>query len=106
VVGGGPAGASAAFRLQQAGVAVRLFERDARVGGRTRSERIDGYIVDVAAGLLPGTYKAVYRLMEDSGLHNALEPMLSPTAVARDGRLHYLDLANMANSMLGSGCWV
>ena len=100
VVGGGPAGASAAFRLQQAGVAVRLVERDARGGGRTRSERIDGFIVDIAAGLLPGTYKAVYRLMEDSGLHNALEPMLSPTAVMRDGQLHYLDLANMAGSML------
>ena len=103
VIGGGAAGASAAFRLHKAGVSVRLVERDDRIGGRTRSERVDGFIVDVAAGLLPGTYQSVYRLMEDAGLRDALEPMTSPTAVVRDGRLHYLDLANMARSMLGTG---
>ena len=102
VVGGGPAGASAAFRLQQAGVEVQLFERDMRVGGRTRSEHIDGFIVDVAAGLLPGTYKAVYRLMQDCGMRDALEPMRSPTAVMRDGRLHYLELSNFLGSMLST----
>lgn len=102
VVGGGPAGASAAFRLKQAGVSVKLIEREARVGGRTRSERIDGYIVDVAAGLLPGTYGAFYSLMKDAGLRDALEPMTSPTAVVRDGKFHYLELKHMAKSMLGT----
>jgi oxygen-dependent protoporphyrinogen oxidase len=100
VVGGGPAGASAAFRLKQAGVKVRLIERDARVGGRTRSERMHGFVVDVAAGLLPGTYQAFYRLMNDAGLKDVLEPMTSPTAVVRDGQFHYLQLNSMAKSML------
>lgn len=100
VVGAGPAGASAAFRLKQAGVSVSLIERDERVGGRTRTERIDGYIVDVAAGLLPGSYTAVYRLMEDAGLRDALAPMTSPMAILRDGRLHYLDLSKPAMAML------
>ncbi|MGQ0698406.1 MAG: protoporphyrinogen/coproporphyrinogen oxidase [Panacagrimonas sp.] len=102
VVGGGPAGASAAFRLQRAGVQVRMIERDARIGGRTRTEHIDGYIVDIGAGLLPGTYQAVYRLMQDAGLANQLAPMTSPTAVIRDGRLHYLELSNALRSMLGT----
>lgn len=103
VIGGGPAGASAAFRLGQAGLQVTLIERDPRVGGRTRSERKDGFIVDVAAGLMPGSYRAVYQLMQDAGLRDALEPMTSPTAVLRDGRLHYLDLAKPLSSMLGTG---
>ncbi len=102
VVGGGAAGVSAAFRLQQAGFSVKLIERDDRVGGRTRSERIDGFIVDVAAGLLPGTYQAVYDLMKDAGLPDMLAPMTSPTAVVRDGTFHYLDLSNMAKSVLGT----
>jgi oxygen-dependent protoporphyrinogen oxidase len=100
VIGGGPAGASAAFRLKQAGLQVCLVERDDRVGGRTRSERIDGFILDTAAGLLPGTYTAFYELMKDAGLRDALEPMVSPTAVARDGQLHYLDLSRGASEML------
>jgi protoporphyrinogen/coproporphyrinogen III oxidase len=102
VVGGGPAGVSAAFRLHQAGAAVTLIERDARIGGRTRSERIDGFIVDVAAGLMPGTYKAVYQLMEDAGLHDMLAPMTSPTAVVRDGRFHYLEMRHPLRAMLGT----
>ena len=102
VIGGGAAGTSAAFRLQQAGVSVVLVERDDRVGGRTRSERIDGFILDVAAGLMPGTYSAVYSLMDDAGIRDALELMTSPTAVVRDGKLHYLELSNMVGSMLGT----
>jgi oxygen-dependent protoporphyrinogen oxidase len=91
VIGGGAAGASAAFRLKQAGVAVRLIERGDRVGGRTRTEHIDGYIVDVGAGLLPGTYKAVYRLMHDAGLDHLVEALRSPTAFVRGSELNYLD---------------
>jgi protoporphyrinogen/coproporphyrinogen III oxidase len=79
-----------------------MVERDDRVGGRTRSERIDGFILDTAAGLLPGSYKAFYSLMHDAGLRDALEPMTSPTAVARDGQLHYLDMSNMIGAMLGT----
>ena len=33
VVGAGPAGIAAAFRLQQAGYRVRVFEAESRVGG-------------------------------------------------------------------------
>ncbi len=100
VVGAGAAGVSAAFRLQQAGCDVRVIERDAMVGGRTRSKRQNGFIMDIAAGLLPSTYTAVYRLMEDAGLRDMLEPMRSPTAIYRDGRLHYIEARHMARSML------
>lgn len=102
VIGGGAAGISAAFRLQQAGVKVTVIEADDRVGGRTRSERIDGFTVDVGAGLMPGTYAAVYSLLNDAGIDDALELMSSPTAVVRDGQLHYLALDNMIAATLGT----
>lgn len=39
VIGAGPAGLTAAFRLQQAGVDVHMFEREQRVGGRVLSSQ-------------------------------------------------------------------
>ncbi len=100
VIGAGAAGTSAAFRLQQAGCDVRLIERDDHVGGRTQSVSEHGYIMDIAAGLLPSSYKGFLSLMNDAGLKNMLEPMTSPTAVYRDGKLHYIEAKNMAKSML------
>jgi oxygen-dependent protoporphyrinogen oxidase len=100
VIGAGAAGVSAAFRLQQAGCAVRLIERDAEVGGRTRSKRENGFIMDIAAGLMPSTYTAVFRLMEDAGLKDMLEPMRSPTAIYRDGKLHYIEAKSIVGSMM------
>lgn len=103
VVGAGAAGTSAAFRLQQAGCKVRVLERDSHVGGRTISRYHNGFIMDVGAGLMPSTYKEVYRLMDDAGLKDMLEPMTSPTAIVRNGKYHYIEATNMFGSMLKSG---
>jgi oxygen-dependent protoporphyrinogen oxidase len=100
VIGSGAAGVSAAFRLKQAGVSVTLVERDRELGGRTKSLRIDGFTVDIGAGLLPGSYAAVYRLMNDAGVGDALAQMTSPTAISRNGTLHYLDLTQPARAIL------
>ena len=102
VVGAGAAGTSAAFRLKEAGCDVRVLERDGHVGGRTISKYHNGFIMDLGAGLMPSTYKAVYRLMDDAGLKDMLEPMTSPTAIYRDGRYHYIEATNMFGSMLKS----
>lgn len=96
VVGAGAAGISAAFGLQQAGCEVRILEGSAEVGGRTQSVSRNGFIMDIAAGLLPSSYWAVLQLMSDAGLTALLEPMTSATAVFRDGRLHYIEATNMA----------
>lgn len=102
VVGSGAAGTSAAFRLRQAGAQVTVLEKELRLGGRTRTERVDGFIVDTGAGLMPGSYSALYALMNDAGIGDGLAPMSSPIAVSRDGKLHYLDLSKPVTSILGS----
>jgi protoporphyrinogen oxidase len=47
VIGAGPAGLTAAFKLQEAGFNVTLFESAPRVGGMARSFDLWGQIVDV-----------------------------------------------------------
>lgn len=46
VVGAGLAGLSCAVRLHEAGRAVRVFERSDRVGGRVRTDKVDGFLLD------------------------------------------------------------
>jgi phytoene dehydrogenase-like protein len=46
VVGGGLAGLSCARRLTDRGLAVRLFEASDAVGGRVRTDREDGFLLD------------------------------------------------------------
>ncbi len=100
VVGGGASGISAAFRLQQAGFAVRVLESENHLGGRTATKRFGEFIVDIGAGILPGSYAALQRLMRDAGLSELLDDMSAPTAVCRDGRIHLLPLNSMIGAML------
>lgn len=68
VVGAGIAGLAAGFRLQRAGFSVRVLEADAAVGGRMSSVDVGGFIMNRGAGILPGSYHAIRRLLVDVGL--------------------------------------
>jgi len=46
IVGGGIAGLTAAYRLQQQGVDYCLIESEATLGGKIRTEHIDGFVVE------------------------------------------------------------
>ncbi len=62
VIGGGLAGLSAALTLQDAGESVELFEASDGVGGRVRSDFIDGYILDRGFQLINSGYPEIKRL--------------------------------------------
>jgi predicted NAD/FAD-dependent oxidoreductase len=62
VIGGGLAGLSAALTLQDAGESVELFEASDNVGGRVRSDFIDGYILDRGFQLINAGYPEIIRL--------------------------------------------
>lgn len=49
IVGAGPAGLVAAYRLRDSGLAVKVFEALDHVGGRTRSANVAGEIVNTGA---------------------------------------------------------
>ena len=62
VIGGGLAGLSAALTLQEAGESVELFESSDAVGGRVRSDYIDGFILDRGFQLINAGYPEIKRL--------------------------------------------
>jgi hypothetical protein len=62
VIGGGLAGLSAALTLQDAGEEVELFEASDSVGGRLRSDYLDGFILDRGFQLINSGYPEINRL--------------------------------------------
>jgi Flavin containing amine oxidoreductase len=62
VIGAGLAGISAALTLQDAGEEVELFEASDAVGGRVRSDYVDGYILDRGFQLINSGYPEIKRL--------------------------------------------
>lgn len=62
VIGGGLAGLSAALTLQEAGESVELYEASDDLGGRVRSDYIDGYILDRGFQLINAGYSELKRL--------------------------------------------
>jgi oxygen-dependent protoporphyrinogen oxidase len=91
VVGSGAAGLAAAFRLQQAGYRVRLFEANDYLGGRIRTVERDGFLIDQGASVMPTGYRSLLGVVRAAGLEGELVEGGSTLAVAREGDIHYLD---------------
>src|SRR5690606_9738247 len=70
VVGAGPAGLAAAYHLARAGRTVRVLEAAEAVGGRMRTLREHGCLIDTGAEMLPpaARYPATWRLIRELGL--------------------------------------
>jgi predicted NAD/FAD-dependent oxidoreductase len=76
VVGAGPAGLTAAYRLQQSGHDVTVFEACDVAGGRTHSEHFGpGHWSDTGAGWLASFYPRTLALLDELGLASLLRPM-------------------------------
>ncbi len=91
VVGAGPAGLTAAYLLAEAGRSVRVLEAADTVGGRMRTLRADGCLIDTGAEMLPPAegYPATWRLIAALGLDAdpaAVPRVPDALAVWRDGR--------------------
>lgn len=72
VVGAGLAGLQCARELEAAGRAVRVWEASDDVGGRIRTDRMDGFLVDRGFQVLNPAYPAVRRWVDVDAL--ALQP--------------------------------
>jgi predicted NAD/FAD-dependent oxidoreductase len=88
VVGAGLAGLECARTLHEGGLDVRVLEAGDAVGGRVRSERIDGFTVDGGFQLLNPAYPAVAARVDVVALR--LRPFWPAVGVRREDRLALL----------------
>jgi len=64
IVGAGLAGLACGVKLKQAGLPVRLFEAAEEVGGRVRTDRVDGFLLDHGFQVLLTAYPAARELLD------------------------------------------
>ena len=91
IVGGGFAGLAAAYRLQEAGHEVRVFEAADQVGGlaatyETRGDRIERYYHHLSR-----TEETIVELAGELGLGDRVEWRIGENAYYVDGVVHPLD---------------
>jgi protoporphyrinogen/coproporphyrinogen III oxidase len=98
VIGAGVSGLSAAYRLQQRGAQVSVFEQHNYLGGRTRSVRQGEFVFDVGAYILLPTYKNVAALIRELGIEGEVHNAKPRLAIVRNGRRHSFDYARPFSS--------
>ncbi len=100
IVGAGIGGLTAGFRLMKAGWKVRILERESFAGGRMRTVHKDGFAIDVGAGILPASYKAVLKLIADTQHGDLIDTLTGKIAIPRQGKMHFLDMSNLKLSLV------
>ena len=100
VVGAGLTGLTAAYRLQQAGWEVEVFESSSEVGGRVRTVARDGYLVDVGASALATSYDSYFELATELGIRDEIRPATPCVGIFRDGRVHEMRMDRLIRSGL------
>lgn len=87
VVGAGIAGLTAANTLSKAGIAVKILEASGRVGGRMRTDVINGFVVDRGAQFLSSEYELLLSMIREMGLEPAIRRTSRWSAIVRDGKV-------------------
>jgi oxygen-dependent protoporphyrinogen oxidase len=90
VVGAGPSGLAAAYRLKQAGLTPIVLEKRDRPGGMIHTHREQGYLMEEGATILPSAYEPVVKLAHEIGVGPELIPAGSVIGFARDNEIHNL----------------
>jgi phytoene dehydrogenase-like protein len=64
IVGAGLAGLACARHLAEAGVPCIILEGDARIGGRIKTDRVDGFLLDHGFQVLQMAYPEARRTLD------------------------------------------
>jgi phytoene dehydrogenase-like protein len=88
IVGAGMAGLACALQLHRAGRAVRIFEASDSVGGRVRTDVVDGFLLDRGFQVYLDAYPRTRKLLDIEALQ--LRAFAPGALIYQDGRLHRL----------------
>ncbi len=107
VVGGGVSGLVCAYALRKAGVEALLVEASWRAGGVIRSERREGFLLELGPQNFSGT-AALRKLCAELGIEEQFveAPARAPRYVLVDGKLAAVPMsppALLSSSLLGRG---
>ena len=86
IVGGGLAGLSCALRLMQENIPFLILEADHRIGGRLKTDYLEGFILNHGFQVLQTAYPEARRMLDYDQL--ALKPFLPGAIVRLDGKFH------------------
>jgi phytoene dehydrogenase-like protein len=86
IVGGGLAGLRCAQQLHAAGIQAVVLEAEDRVGGRVRTDAVDGFLLDRGFQVLLTAYREASRTLDFSRLD--LKTFVPGALVRADGRFH------------------
>ena len=100
IVGAGPSGLTAGWRLQKLGIPAVLLEARDYIGGQVCTHREAGYLMERGATILPSAYKPVMDLVEEAGITEQLIPAGSIVGFARDGEIYDLRSDHLAGDAL------
>lgn len=95
VVGAGPAGCAAACALARGGRRVALFEREPAVGGRTRSLRGEGFVLDTGAGFFTNFYPRLQGLVRELGIEAEVVELARLSGLVHAGAVAPLDTGSL-----------
>ena len=96
IVGAGPSGLAAAWRLRAQGHHPVVLESRDRVGGQLLTVKRDGFLMEAGTTILPQAYEDVMNLVREAGMLNELVPANSLMGFLRDGELHTLRADRLA----------
>ncbi|MGD2097061.1 MAG: NAD(P)/FAD-dependent oxidoreductase [Desulfobacterales bacterium] len=88
IVGAGIAGLSCARRLHQAGIPFLIIEGSDRIGGRVKTDQIDGFLLDHGFQVLQDAYPEARRQLNYEALD--LHPFAPGVIIRADGQFHRL----------------
>jgi oxygen-dependent protoporphyrinogen oxidase len=77
IIGGGLAGLSCAYAFKRRGIDAIVFEASSSAGGRSLTQRRDGFTIDVGAQFLlgPEVFSNTFGLIRELGLHDDILPV-------------------------------
>ena len=86
IVGAGLAGLCCARRLHEQGIACQILEKSDGVGGRVRTDTVEGFQLDRGFQVLLTAYPEAQRVLDYPALH--LQPFYPGALVRFGGRFH------------------
>ena len=96
VVGAGISGLTCAYRLQQQGHSVKVFESESEVGGRMGTTHVGGFPVDTGVNLLLANYERMHALCDELGIAEQLFDFQSGAGgILRDHELNSFTPSNV-----------